>query len=150
MILVDDRCENCNGKIKDVLHALWSCPCLSQVRSQDSTWNYNTKPQFLSFQALVENIIETWTDLNLFATMVYAIWYRINAIKTSNYQSNMFLWKCREPKHLLFEPFLGAPDLTSWSAPWPIWKPPPWSKLKVNFDGSVYRESKLAGARVIV
>ena len=33
MILVDDRCENCNGKIKDVLHALWSCLCLSQVWS---------------------------------------------------------------------------------------------------------------------
>ena len=45
---------------------------------------------------------------------------------------------------------LCPPDLTSWSAPWPIWKPPPWLKLKVNFDRSVFRESKLVGARVIV
>lgn len=96
MILADDRCKHCSGETEDVLHALWSCPCLSQVWSQDRTWNYNTRVQFSSFWDLVENIIETGTDLNLFATTVWAIWYRRNAIRTSNYQSSMFLWKCRK------------------------------------------------------
>nr|POE73859.1 hypothetical protein CFP56_26837 [Quercus suber] len=27
----------------------------------------------------------------------------------------------------------------------PIWKPPPWPKLKVNFDGAVFREIQGAG-----
>ena len=42
------------------------------------------------------------------------------------------------------------PDQTPWCDPRPIWKPPPWSKLKVNFDGSVFRESQRAGVGVIV
>lgn len=33
---------------------------------------------------------------------------------------------------------------------WPIWKSPPWSKLKVNFDGSVFRENQCVGVGVIV
>ncbi|KAL0002606.1 hypothetical protein SO802_016387 [Lithocarpus litseifolius] len=33
MILVDDHCEQCNGATEEVLHALWSCLCLSQVWS---------------------------------------------------------------------------------------------------------------------
>ena len=45
---------------------------------------------------------------------------------------------------------LRPPDQTSQSSPQPIWKPPPWLKLKVNFDGSVFRESELAGVGVIV
>ncbi|XP_023924335.1 uncharacterized protein LOC112035736 [Quercus suber] len=30
------------------------------------------------------------------------------------------------------------------------WKPPPWSKLKVNFNGSVFRENQRAGVGAIV
>ena len=36
------------------------------------------------------------------------------------------------------------------SDPWPIWKPPPWSKLKVNFDGAVFRKNQSARVGVIV
>ncbi|KAF3947875.1 hypothetical protein CMV_026058 [Castanea mollissima] len=32
----------------------------------------------------------------------------------------------------------------------PIWKTPPWPKLKVNFDGAVFRENQRAGVGVIV
>nr|POE73863.1 hypothetical protein CFP56_26841 [Quercus suber] len=32
----------------------------------------------------------------------------------------------------------------------PIWKPPPWPKLKVNFDGAVFSEIQGAGVGVIV
>ena len=41
-------------------------------------------------------------------------------------------------------------DQTPRCDPRPIWKPPPWSKLKVNFDGSVFRENQRAGVGVIV
>ncbi|KAK9988269.1 hypothetical protein SO802_028508 [Lithocarpus litseifolius] len=31
IILADDRCDQCKGATKDVIHALWSCPLLSQA-----------------------------------------------------------------------------------------------------------------------
>ncbi|KAK9991227.1 hypothetical protein SO802_026212 [Lithocarpus litseifolius] len=40
-------------------------------------------PHFLSFQDVVETIIETGKDLNIFATMVWAVWYRRNTMRTS-------------------------------------------------------------------
>ena len=36
------------------------------------------------------------------------------------------------------------------SVSWPVWKPPPWPKLKVNFDGAMFRENQRAGVGVIV
>ena len=42
------------------------------------------------------------------------------------------------------------PNQTPRSDHWPIWKSPPWSKLKVNFDGSVFRENQRVGVGVIV
>ena len=38
----------------------------------------------------------------------------------------------------------------SHSDSWPIWKPSPWSKLKVNFNGAVFRENQHARVGVIV
>ena len=82
-ILADDRCDQCKGATKDVIHALWSCPLLSHVLSHDSIWNYNATPHFASFRDLGEHIIDTGNDLNLFATMVWAIWYRRNFMRTN-------------------------------------------------------------------
>ncbi|XP_065636438.1 uncharacterized protein LOC136070424 [Quercus suber] len=42
------------------------------------------------------------------------------------------------------------PDQPSQTPPRLIWKPPPWSKLKVNFDWAVFREDNLTGIGVIV
>ena len=31
-----------------------------------------------------------------------------------------------------------------------IWKPPPWPRLKVNFDGAMFRENDLVGVGVVI
>lgn len=92
-------------------------------------------------------------DLNLFATMVWAIWYRQNSIKTSGKpfpiqhvsleaQNARASFVRTSPPH--------PPDQSNHSPPRLIWKPPPWSSVKVNFDGSVFRKDNLAGVGVIV
>ena len=84
MVLSDDCCDHCHSESGDVLHALWLCPSISQVWSQNSTWDsMGSSPHFASFHVLVETIIETGKDLNIFATMVWAIWYRRNTMRTS-------------------------------------------------------------------
>nr|POE92734.1 hypothetical protein CFP56_17827 [Quercus suber] len=45
---------------------------------------------------------------------------------------------------------LRPPEQTPHIAPRPIWKPPPWPKLKVNFNGTMFRENQCAGVGVIV
>lgn len=147
-ILADDRCDQCKGATEDVLHALWSCPLLSQVWSHDIAWNYNASLHFLSFRDLVEHIMEIGNVLNLFATMVWAIWYRRKSIRTTAKPfpiKKVFLevQNARASFVRIIPP--RPPDQPSQTPPRLIWKPPPWSKLKVNFDGSVFRKDNLAG-----
>ena len=154
MVLSDDCCDHCHSESKDVLHALWLCPSISQVWSQNSTWDsMGSSPHFASFHVLVETIIETGKDLNIFATMVWAIWYRRNIMRTSKkhipvQQVHLEVQKARSSYVRTIPP--RPPDQTPHSDPRPIWKPPPWSKLKVNFDGFVFRENQRTGVGVIV
>ena len=84
IVLSDDYRDHCHDELEDVFHAFWSCPSISQVWSQNSTWDsIGSNPHYFSFQDLVETIIETGKDLNIFATTVWAIWYRRNTMRTN-------------------------------------------------------------------
>nr|POF08281.1 putative ribonuclease h protein [Quercus suber] len=154
MVLANDDCDHCHCESEDVLHALWSCPSISQVWSQNNLWaNSVSSPGFSSFKDLVETIVETGEDLNIFATTVWAIWNRRNSMRTSG-------------KHIPVQQVFSEVQMarTSWvrsipprppeqpprTVPRSSWMPPPESKAKVNFDGAVFREMQRAGVGVIV
>ena len=84
MFLTDDGCDHCHSEPEDVLHALWTCPSISRVWTQTSLWeNSDPSPRFSCFKDLVETIVETGKDLNLFAITTWAIWNRRNTMRTS-------------------------------------------------------------------
>nr|POE59703.1 hypothetical protein CFP56_31209 [Quercus suber] len=92
MVLLDDGYDHCHDEPEDMLHALWSCPSISQVHSEVQ---------------------------------------KARSLFVRNAQPH-------------------PPDQTPHIDPWPIWKPPPWPKLKVNFDGVVFREIQCAGLEAVV
>ena len=81
-VVLEDCCEQCTAEPEDTLHALWSCPCLSPVWEQQREWEFREYEVFDNFRALVEFVIEKGLDLELFATTVWTIWHRRNALRT--------------------------------------------------------------------
>ena len=154
MVLTDNGGDHCHGESEDVLHALWFCPSISQVWSQSRMWDSSISiPCFSSFQDLVETNVESGKDLNRFATMVWAIWNRRNMIQTSSKHIpiQQALSEVQKARSSFVQTIPPCPlDQTPQSDPRSIWKPPSWPKLKVNFDGAVFREVQRAGVGVVV
>nr|POF27193.1 hypothetical protein CFP56_08563 [Quercus suber] len=154
MVLMDECCDHCHEEPEEVLHALWSCPSISQAWTQFDTWgNLDPSPCFSSFKDLVETVVEEGKDLNYFATTVWAIWSRINSMRTSGQhipvqQIYSAVQKARAAYVRTIPP--RPPDQTIHCEQRSTWKPPPRSKLKVNFDGSVFSEVQRAGVGAIV
>ncbi|KAK7838397.1 hypothetical protein CFP56_019860 [Quercus suber] len=148
MVQMDECCDHYHEEPEDVLHTLWSCPSISQAWSQFDTWeNLDCSPCFSSFKDLVEIVVEEGNDLNYFATTVWAIWSRRNSMRTSRQhipvqQIYTEVQKARAANVRTIPPRL--PDQTTHSEQWSTWKPPPWLKLKFNFDGFVFGEDQRA------
>ena len=142
-VIPSNCCDHYHNTSEDTLHALWSCLSLSQVWSHDQSWQSCYTRTFQSFRDLVELIINEGLDLANFTTIVWMVWHRRNALRTTN---KLFLIqqmlpevqavraayvRSIPPKPLHFS-VRGSKRV--------IWKPPPWARLKVNFDGAVFRE----------
>lgn len=39
-VLTDDVCDHCKQLPEDMIHAVWSCPCISMVWGSDVWWNF--------------------------------------------------------------------------------------------------------------
>ncbi|KAK7859443.1 hypothetical protein CFP56_005898 [Quercus suber] len=154
MVLMDECCDHCHEEPEDVLHALWSCPSISQAWTQFDTWRIlDPSPCFSSFKDLVETVVEEGKDLNCFATTVWAIWSRRNSMRTSGQhipvqQIYSEVQKARAAYVRTIPP--RPPDQANHCEQRSTWKPPPRSKLKINFDGSVFNEVQRAGVGAIV
>ena len=135
------------------MHTLWSCPSLTPLWAQNSTWSFQASMLFISFKEIMEKVIEVEVDLALFTTMVWTMWYCRNVIWTSN---RLFPIQCiMQEVQSIRTTFL---HLVAPSPPKRVtntchnlkWELPPWPNLKVNFNGAIFREYNLAGVGVII
>nr|POE96616.1 protein tify 10a [Quercus suber] len=135
-----------NGEYQPDNNRLWKKVWGMQVQPKNSVWdNTGPSPRFSCFKDLVETIIETGKDLNSFAIIVWAIWYRRNTMRASGkhvpvQQVHYEVQKARSMFIPASQP--RPPEQMPHSVSRPVWKPPPWPKLKVNFDGAVFRENQ--------
>ncbi|KAL4619791.1 hypothetical protein ACB092_06G105600 [Castanea dentata] len=153
MIISDDCCDHCKGSPEDMVHALWSCPLLSPMWTHDPCWNFRASQSFATFRDLVEHFIETGVDLNYFATIVWTIWHRKNALRTTAKPCpvQQVLQEARSAQATFVRSIPPKPPDQGSGDPQQItWKPPVSQKLKVNFDGAVFREEQRAGVGVII
>nr|POE76056.1 putative ribonuclease h protein [Quercus suber] len=83
-VIPSDCCDHCHNTSENTLHALWSCPSLSQVWSLDQCWRNCYTRTFQSFRDLIEHIIDEGLDVDYFATIVWMVWHRRNTLRTTN------------------------------------------------------------------
>ncbi|KAK0571233.1 hypothetical protein LWI29_012870 [Acer saccharum] len=80
-IPVVDLCPLCNKAGKTTIHALWECKAVKQSRNQWLPWKSQLKGKYCNFfdLALDCSISLCETDIELFCTIVWRIWYLRNA-----------------------------------------------------------------------
>ena len=152
-VIPTDCCDHCFNTSKNTLHALWSCPSLSQVWLHDQSWRNCHSRTFERFRDLVEFIIEDGLDLSSFATTAWMIWHRRNALRTTSkpFPTQQVLPEVRAVRAAYVRSIPPKPPHPPSRAPERIiWKPPPWPRHKVNFDGAVFREDDSAGVGAVI
>ena len=152
-VVLEDCCEQCTAEIEDTVHALWSCPLLSSVWEQQREWEFWEYEVFDTFRELVEFVVEKGLDLELFATTVWTIWHRRNALRTS--QTPFPVQQVHQMVQTLRADFasslLQRPTAqTNPGPPIPADRPPPWPNIKVNFDGACFHDQNTAGATAVI
>ena len=120
---------------------------------QQREWEFREYEVFDNFRALVEFVIEKGLDLELFATTVWTIWHRRNALRTS--QTPLPIQQVLQMVQTLRADFarslLQRPTAqTSPGPPIPTDRPPPWPNIKVNFDGACFHDQNSAGAAAVI
>nr|XP_023884104.1 uncharacterized protein LOC111996368 [Quercus suber] len=152
-VMLEDCCEQCNAEVEDLVHALWSCSLLSSVWEQQSEWQFRMEVSFDMFRELVEYVVEKGKNLELFATTVWAIWHRRNALRTSQtpfpiQQVQQLVRSLRIDFARSLQPSPLAQAYPT--SPNPFDRPPPWPNIKINFDGACFRDQNIAGAAAVI
>nr|POE67391.1 inactive lrr receptor-like serine/threonine-protein kinase bir2 [Quercus suber] len=80
-VLQEDVCDQCKSYSKDVVHALWMCPCLNEVWDADTVWNFRNRAHWDDIQKLILHMEEAGLDLDLFAMTVWQLWHRRNQVR---------------------------------------------------------------------
>ena len=83
-MIPEDICDHYKTSSKDVAHAHWLCPHLSSIWNSDPSWNFHSHMVFHDFKELVQYIIKEGKNLEYFATIIWMVWFRRNALRTSS------------------------------------------------------------------
>ncbi|KAL0004760.1 hypothetical protein SO802_012321 [Lithocarpus litseifolius] len=149
-IINDPICSFCSSQGEDVLHALWSCPSLSQVWDGDPQWSFRQTSRYSDFAQLLSSVLDAACNVELLATIMWTIWFRRNKtrfappglpldqIMQTAIDSFLEFQKAQTPA----EPRIARPR-TRWFAP-------PNESFKINFDGAVFKDKDRAGIGVII
>lgn len=77
-VINDSSCSSCSNQGKDILHALWSCPNLSQIWDADPQWQVKQVSTQSDFAHLISMVLESGCNYKLFVMIKWIIWFRSN------------------------------------------------------------------------
>lgn len=103
---------------------------------------------FHDFKELFQYIIKEGKNLECFATIIWMVWFRRNALRIGSkpfpihqvipdVRAVQAEYRCATPPKL--------PDITNRVPQQVSWKPPPRATLKVNFDGALFKDENSVG-----
>ena len=152
-IIEDPMCEICKQTVEEPIHALWSCPKLDEVWSNQGIWGFRCEVGFTSVKELPLWMVEEGKSLELLAFTAWSVWNQRNKARLNlqaislhqvTAQSRVKLEQYRADLHVS-EVQVGRNSSggNSWGAP-------PVGFMKVNFDGAISGVSRLSGVGVVI
>jgi ribonuclease HI len=146
-------CDHCHGAIEDTLHALWSCPALSQVWQASNDLTTLQKTYHHSYNSLVRKVMNLASPLSLetFAMKCWLLWNKRNQsrlqLPSVEYST---IWS--RAQDLLHEHLLVTQTEKAAAPQHPHvkWKPPSPHLYKANFDGAFFKETNKGGIGVVI
>lgn len=73
-IVADPICERCKWAMEDAEHALWSCPELDVVWTDQVAWGFRYEIGFSGVKELLSWMVEKGMSLELFAYSAWSVW----------------------------------------------------------------------------
>lgn len=149
-IITDPLCERCSQAPEDTLHGLWTCSHLDAVWNALPNWNFKNDHIFSSFKEVVQFILDSNNNLEIFAMQVWAIWNHRNQSWNSrpccpiNQLSQ--LAKTRYDEFVKLTPSRPSPQ----HHPRTLWQAPPPNLFKINYNGAVFQEFHKSGIGVLI
>jgi len=83
-VILEDIYDHFKTSSKDGLHALWLCPHFSPIWNSDPSWNFRSHMVFHDFKELFQYVIKEGKNLEYFATIIWMVWFRRNALRTGS------------------------------------------------------------------
>ena len=150
-ILTNTLCPLCSQEPKDTVHALWSCPLLTEVwRSQFEALQVTSKScrNFLDILLLAQ---QDHSCFELFAMMASLLWMRRNKVRASEESLPLSKINTMASESLKeFQNLRPTHAIIPRTARSVRWRPPPNGSVKVNFDGALFSEENTAGLGIII
>ena len=132
-----------------MLYALWTCSELDSVWTQ-TEWSSRQTSGVTSFKELLSWVLTNHRNRELFAMVTWGIWHQRNQVRNHKAccTSDQLMLQAKEKlaKYLAVLP----PTLPALLKPKERWKPLDASLVKINFDGTIFRDENRSGIGVVV
>lgn len=134
-----------------VLHALWSCPAKFEVWATHFVWLVRQNRRSSNFLDVIQMCQERSDLFEIFAMTASLIWIRRNKLCVGEVAISLNKINSMAWDNLQEFQGLNPPPHYPTSPPKPVkWNLPPINRLKINFDGAVFKNEGLAGLGVII
>lgn len=152
-IVEDPMYERCKQAAEEPIHALWSCPELDEVWSNQGVWGFRSEVGFTSVKELLVWMIEEGKSLELFAFMTWSVWNQRNKARL-NLQASPLHQVAAQSRAKLEQyraDIQGSEvQVGSNGSGGNSWRVPQAGFVKVNFDGAIFGDSRLSGVGVVI
>ena len=136
-----------------MLHALWLCPCLTEVWEFYIVWSFRNTERWVDFQKLILHVEEVVLDLELFSMIVWLLWQRRNQIRVGTSATSLGQIAIQARQQLQDYNRVQPVKPTTENANLHTavtWSPPQAPFLKINYDEAVFRDSNSAGMGAVI
>lgn len=152
-ILEDPTCERSKQAVEDSIHALWLCPELDVVWSDQRMWGFRYEVGFVNVKELLLWMVDEGKSLELLAFPAWSVWNQRNKARL-NLQSNPLHQVAAQSRTILmqYRADLQASEVQvrSNDSGEKRWTAPPNGFVKVNFDGANAEASRMFGVGVVI
>nr|POF21602.1 hypothetical protein CFP56_24727 [Quercus suber] len=140
-------------EVEDIYHALWGCNQLAQLWGSIPSFSFRQFKTFSSIRELLMFTYEEWKNVELMVSIMWTIWHRQNQIRTSakDYPLSQVIHVASQALTTFHDSISGTSKQSRNCPRTQIrWSPPPAGRIKVNFDGALFKDIRKAGIGVIV